>query len=259
MIYHVSDTLNIIISDDPKESPFALLDTTTSPATLTLPREQAHRKPWETDCVIVVESAYLVSLCTRQQSGATNHYMHTSRWFHYHLIGGQWVRATWRQLSLEEQDQILRCYACGPALPAPGKSASEKATPGARTKAQALTTYKIVGMDHHGQLRSIFAPRLIYTIGLTQHESAKPNHRGGFYSFTDLDALMNAWRADILFPSARGRFHRFAVLECQAWGREIVYDRGMHAGGLKIGTTYLKPLRVLHYITMGETLAEQAS
>lgn len=209
-------------------------------------------------CTVVVADHHLVAALVESSlpRGGT---LFRYQWYYFqpHYLCGstgtmvlQWSRVTWRQLRHEDRCQVWDAYVCShPALrAAPASTNPHSPTPRARSKAQAITTYKIVRYDPAtGRLSSMVKPSVTYTLGKTVHQRAIGNHGGGYYSFADREELWRVFGSGSLFPRLRHACSHVAVLECRVWGTEIVYRSASHGRLPKLSTTYLRPVKVLYW------------
>lgn len=95
------------------------------------------------------------------------------------------------------------------------------------------TAYKAVAVVD-GQYRSIYDNKVVYHLGRTLVQKARPHHEGGYYVYrTEREAR----RASVPERSDNYDAPR-VILECEVGGRCVEYDNG------KIAYTRIKPMRV---------------
>lgn len=158
--------------------------------------------------------------------------------FYQQAADGTWAQILWRHLNDALRSLIISTVqAQGPSWARrPGKLRAEYKPP---TKPVTLTTYKVVRLID-GRYFSLYDPTHEYVLGQRLKESAKPNHRGGFFSYPTIE-MGTEYLVDC---AASIPFHRdvvtheLALLEVEIGGKIINY-------GHKLASTYLQPVRVL--------------
>ncbi len=152
---------------------------------------------------------------------------------------GIWNRVNWKQLNDETRTLILVDYQASDLswAKAPGKLSTDYRTP-RRAKTKTIA-YKLVQV-RDGRYFSVFQPEEEYILGKLKTQQAKSRHRGGYYSYSSQERLLELFHESRLFPY---RCYRqpmeLALLECEVGGRIIEYHNG------KWASTYLRPLAVL--------------
>ena len=160
--------------------------------------------------------------------------LHVSKgqfWRFYVKTDQGWLRQNWQQLADMHQASIHAAwFTCEMEwVRGPGKMRGDKARPDTTV----YTTYKVVEV-REGRYYSLYKPDEEYILGQEKKQAAKPGHKGGYFSYPDLDraqafAMSKPW----------GGVSTYALLECAVRGRIINYN------GRKWASTYLKPIRVL--------------
>lgn len=92
-----------------------------------------------------------------------------------------------------------------------------------RRTSEQLTGYKAVALVN-GELRSIFSGRL-FRVGGTYRETARPEHRGGYYYYRSVE---EAHEASVPTASALIDQPR-VIVEVKVGGRVLAYDNGKRA------------------------------
>jgi hypothetical protein len=162
--------------------------------------------------------------------------------FYQKIDDGVWQRVEWRHLNDELRQVVLQ--ACSEKAPEwarePGKLRAEYASP-KRSSGKRVTTisYKLVQV-RDGRYFSIYKGDEEYHLGEWKHELARPNHRGGYYSYPHPEQVVELFQSRKLFPrNAYQEPLQVALLECEIKGKVIEYDNG------KWSSTYLRPIREL--------------
>lgn len=153
---------------------------------------------------------------------------------YYRFNGEAWTELTWPKLSDEERMRVLDAYAdrAPKWAKVPGKLRKDYATP----VLQVQVTHKIVRVVNN-QYRSVYDPSTTYELGKRLAQKALEDHRGGYYSYTDMDTLLERFYAGTMFPEeCYEQAMELAVIECEISGTMILYESG------KIASTYLKPI-----------------
>ena len=163
-------------------------------------------------------------------------------WRYYVPDGDKWRQAEWRELDDTMRLRILE--AAEKKAPhwakSPGKLRSQRRKP----TIHRTTTWKVVRVEE-GRMLSVYDGETEYRLGKTMRQKAEPAHGGGYYSYTrPPEELEEAFReGDVVGTPPPGRY---AVLECEIWGRKIEY------GDYKVASTYLRPVKVISTFTIDD-------
>jgi hypothetical protein len=151
--------------------------------------------------------------------------------FYLEIEEGVWSRVNWQQLNEVNQASIHAAwFGCGLEwVKEPGKLHGDR-KPASKVT---FTTYKVVEV-RDDRYYSLFKPDEEYILGQEKKQAAKPKHKGGYFSFPDIERAEKMARG-------QGWMERqtYALLECEIRGRVIRYD------DRKWASTYLKPIREL--------------
>lgn len=206
---------------------------------LTIYNGQGSRRSWgapQVTSTVVYQDEHIVAV----HVGFSHKHKGGQGWRYYDNGDGQARQITWAKIPDETREIILEAYeevAPGWAK-APGKLRKDYKSQ--NPKANAFTGYKIMAINEDGELTSLYAPNLIYKIGKTNVEQARPNHNGGYYVHLDSDEIKEKYlngmlvNKDKIAPKA-------ALVRCECWGRRIAYGYDND----KIAVTYCKPLEVI--------------
>lgn len=206
--------------------------------TLTLVQGEGSRRSWGRPAVwssVVFRGRDLVAV----HVGFSHKHRGGQGWHYWQRQGGTWIKVVWGKLSDTDRQKVLDRMSNAPSwAKAPGKLRSEAKPP---ASAEKVTGYKIVKADGD-TLRSLYDNSVVYELGREYSERAQDDHRGGFYFYTDMDAMLKAWGERNLVPArCLEDVEHVAIIEVQARGRQISYGR-------KAAATYIRPLRVIELI-----------
>lgn len=114
------------------------------------------------------------------------------------------------------------------------------------------TAYKLVRVEETGDFASPYDEAFRYHLNATSKQAVKPDHGGGLYVYDDPEALEEAFYGGRLLPERCYQPGKYAILECEVWGRVIEYGR-------KKAVSYVKPRRVYKEIVLDRNYLRQAN
>lgn len=155
---------------------------------------------------------------------------------------GVWHEQKWKPLPDETKERILAAYQTHAPdwAKVPGKLSKEYG----RANFQVQTSYKLVELTDDGRLVNLRDGQTEYILGKRLAERAISEHRGGYYSYPDLDSIWELFTSRKMFGKTSSVYTRdmtLALLRCEISGHIEYYGNG------KWASTYIRPLEVLNY------------
>lgn len=196
---------------------------------ITIYNGEGRRRGWGKPGVssrIVFESLDLISI----HVGFYHKHGGGQFWRHYSL-NGEIEQVEWKSLNDDLRQAILNEYDKLPSwINPPGKLRSQYVS--SSPKKSGFKAYKIVRIEDDTYV-SLYDDTT-YEIGRTKVQSARDNHRGGYYVYGDFDTIRQRYETGSLTGVTLKGEH--AILLCECWGNRIAYENG------KIAVTYCKPI-----------------
>lgn len=111
------------------------------------------------------------------------------------------------------------------------------------------TAFKVLSKTDTGRLLSAFDGS-VYDIGTWRAETARPNHRGGYYCYLDQELAIRATELGATFHNSVSAGKSLVLCEVEIAGKRVAYDDG------KFAVSRLRVVREVRAITLSGEPAE---